>query len=90
MTKNEPKPNAVKRAVKTVAKHANVNKAARTLDRILAEELGPDTGRKADSSMVAPTPTGGLSCIIRAAELVGFAGAVTMTAAAALVGRCRR
>jgi uncharacterized protein (UPF0371 family) len=45
---------------------------------------------KADSSVVAPTPMGGLSCLVRAAELLGIAGVVAVTASAALVGRCRR
>lgn len=45
---------------------------------------------KADTSVVAPTPMGGLSCLVRAAELVGFVGIVGATASAALVGRCRR
>lgn len=86
MARNEPKPNVVKRAAKTVGKHVNVKKAARDLDRIVDEEAP----RRADSSVVAPTPMGGLSCLVRAAELLGFAGVVAVTASAALVGRCRR
>lgn len=84
MAKNEPKPNVVKRAVKVVGKHVNVKKAARTLDRIVDEEAP-----RADSSVVAPSPMGG-ACLVRAAELLGFAGLVAVTMPAALVGRCRR
>ena len=43
---------------------------------------------KADASIVAPTPVG--ACLVRAAELIGIAGVVTVTIGAALVGRCRR
>lgn len=52
-------------------------------------EPSPKPPPKAKSSVVAPTPMGG-ACILRSAELLGFSGIVTVTAAATLVGRCRR
>lgn len=90
MSKDQPKPNVVKRAVKTVANNLNVKKAARTFDQIVEEEAPREQPPKADSSVVAPTPMGGLSCLGRAAELLGFTGVVVATLAAAVVGRCRR
>lgn len=90
MSKNQPKPNVVKRAAQTVGKHVNVKKAARTFDQIVEEEAPREQPPKADSSVVAPTPMGGLSCVVRAAELAGFTGVVVVTLAAAVVGRCRR
>lgn len=52
-------------------------------------EPSPKPVPKADLAVVAPSPMGGLSCLVRAAELLGFAGVVAVTASAALVGRCR-
>jgi len=86
MSKNEPRPNVVKRAAKVVAAHVNVKKAARTLDRIVEEEAPRP---KAELSVVAPTPLSG-GCSLRLLQVASFGGVVVATLAAALVGRCRR
>jgi hypothetical protein len=69
-----------------------VVEAVRALDEVMPPLPDPEklATTQAESSVVEPTPMGGLSCIVRAAELVGFVGIVGATASAALVGRWRR
>lgn len=66
-----------------------VEREAKATDARRTEQPA-DMPRKAELSVVSPTPMGGLSCLVRVAELLGFAGVVAVTASAALMGRCRR
>ncbi|SEB43216.1 hypothetical protein SAMN04489727_1693 [Amycolatopsis tolypomycina] len=84
----DPKPaGPIRRAVRTVARHTNVRAAERTRQRILAEELDqpPVDEPRAELARVAVPPTAP-ACLARLGALLGIAGVLAATAAAAFVG----